>query len=575
MRYLCVHCGNRFEHGNEGELRCPKCMRATGLEKVGDGDARAGRPAWVLPAAIGGLLLVVGVGYAVWAATSADAVGDVVPERPLREGELRGHLRRLGVEEQIGDLASLLAPSDALEDFAEDAVKGTSGPVARARAVVEAIRGRASAGGFVRWSRSSPRETPVLDAAAAFERMAEDGAGARLYPLEVTAVAVAALRSVDVPAMVAEVFAFPGDRVPADPSGKLGYYGVAVWDGEPGKGAPTVLDPFEGHGEAPAPDDVAVKTDVMAVGAAANHRAVHEMVREGDTSKAYALSRAALTLDPTSPTLRSAHAAVVLVSGGGESARGELEAAAQMRDDAPRRNDLAGLALAEGDVDGAARQVGAALEAYPDYPAALGTLAAVHLAQGENELARGELARAEQLDPELHNLPLLWANYYLATRQEGLAAEKALEAVEARPLEWQRRIQAAQVLRAAGRYDEMRRQARTALDQVPAGQKEAIRTLIERALGPTALEPPMDELAEADGAGDEALALPDPDQAFRLGEGSSLLGGDGAPSLEGPSLLGDDAAGGGGGPLLKLGDPSKLKLREPGTSLRLDGLGEE
>jgi len=586
MRYLCVHCGHRFEHtgsadgaktdGDDGDaLRCPKCARTSGIEPAGGAGAGAGggRPGWLLPSLVAAGLLLVAGGYAAWAAFSPDAVGDEVPFRPLSKNELRGHLRRLGVEEPTGAVRDLLQADGDVQRFAKDAVAGAGNdPVARTRAVVDAIRSRASAGGFVRWPRSEPRESPpILDAARTLERIEEDGVGFRAYPLEIAALAVSALRQVGVDAMVAEIAAFPNARTPVDPSGKLGYYGVAVYpSGEPGEGPAKVLDPFEGHGEPPDPGDVDVLDDVEAIAAALDHRAVHQAVREGDVAEAFSSIQAALKLHERSPILRSAHAAILLVSGGGQNAKGEFEAAAQLRSDAPRKNDLAGLYLAEGESDRAAREVGAALEARPDFAGGRATLAAVHLQRGEIDAARRELEQAEKLDPALHNLPLLWANYHLATHDPERAAAKALEAVELRPLEWQRRLQAARVLREAGRYDDMRRQARAALEQVPASQKESIRQLIEQTLGPTALEEPLDEAMAADD-----LAIPEIGDGLELGGDSMLLGeggGGAGAGKKGPGLLGDDADLGGGSPLLKLGDPSTLKLREPGTELRLDGL---
>lgn len=182
--------------------------------------------------------------------------------------------------------------------------------------------------------------------------------------------------------------------------------------------------------------------------------------------------------------------------------------------------------------------------------------------------AEQELRRAEELDAELPILPMLWANYYAETGDLELAAEKAMEAIERRPHDWQNRLGAARILRLAGRYDEMRRQARQVLEDAPPGQEQAVRQLIEQMLGPTALEEPLD---------DEELALDDerlPDGEFQLGEGSALLDDEGELDLggEGPSLGGESLGGGeaGGGPLLKLGDESTLRLREPGTDLRLD-----
>jgi tetratricopeptide (TPR) repeat protein len=501
---------------------------------------------------------IVGGVYFYWARSTPDDVGDEVPLRPLDRLELEGHVRRVGADVPDDQLA-LFDADDALETLGERAEGGS--PVERAEGVVEAIRARASKRGFVTWPTSTPRDTAIKTAARAWDAMQENGAAARLYSLEVTLVAVAALRSADVDAMVAEVYAFPNDRSPPDPSGHLGYYALAIYPNAPGEGTPAILDPHGGRGTEPEEDDFRVLDDLAVLGAFLNHRAMHALVHEGEGDQAFDLSESALKLDRRSPSIRSARGAILLASGGEQQGLEELEAAAQLRRDAPRLNNLAGLALAQQDYETATRQVAQALEQHPDFAGGHATRAALHLAEGETDLGRRELETAQGLDAELPILPMLWANYYLATHETERAAESAAEAIERQPHSWHARLQAAAVFRAAARYDDMRRQARAIMEMVGPDQREMTRQLIERVLGPTALEEPLDD----EPLGDEELpadGLPSAD--FQL-EGGGLLGGGGEGA--GPSL----GVTGEEGPLPNPGDPSTLRLGGgEGSGLQLD-----
>ncbi|MEM9192350.1 MAG: hypothetical protein AAGF12_24460, partial [Myxococcota bacterium] len=241
MRYLCVHCDKRFTHDEDTKPRCPECMRKNGLEVIPEEES-GGRPKWLVPAVGIAVVGAVAGGYAYWAEETPDTVSAEVAFRPLERSELLGHVRRLRADVS-DDQLELFAADEAIEDFASAAVEGQGSSTEKAEAVVEAIRARASKRAFRRWSLSSPRDTPVRDARRTMERLSEDGGRAKLYPLEVAAVAAAALRSEGVEAMLTEIYAFPEDQSPPDPSGHLGYYGIAVYPGEVGEGEPTIYDP--------------------------------------------------------------------------------------------------------------------------------------------------------------------------------------------------------------------------------------------------------------------------------------------------------------------------------------------
>lgn len=569
-RYLCVHCDQRFD-STDAKPRCPKCMRVHGIEKISEGKkaAKADNTRWVGPA-IGLAIVAAAVGgWYWWAKRAPDTVTGEPPARPLEPTERAGYLRLAGVTEH--DLSPLLESNEALDGFAERATSGASSARDKARKIVEAITHRRDAHAFVAMSLDEPRDTPPRVAARAYQWLARDGGRAEMYPLEVAAIAVAALRSREVPAMLAVVESFPGERTPTDPSGYLGYYAVAVFDGEAGHGTAHIYDPYGGRAMFAANDDVRVLTDVQAVGAAIATRAMTRLVHDGDSSRAFDDTTNALKLDDRSPELRGVRGAVLLSSGGLDEGVHEMEAAAEIRQDAPRRNNLAGVYLAKGDIDRATREVQAALESAPDFAGAHATLAALALQRGENEAALGELQTAQRLDPDLAKLPMLWANYYLADGDVDQAETYARRAVERRPHNPESHLLFAQVEKSAGHYEAMRREAHAALDAVPESQRENLRQVITHVLGPTALEedplaggddtgsdvPPGDDVLDDDGLGGAPL---------QLGGGSRLLGTDDgagtAPPLGGEAHDGND--------LLHPGDTSKIHLGEPGGGLHLD-----
>jgi tetratricopeptide (TPR) repeat protein len=589
MRYLCLNCEERFEHDTESKskLRCPKCLRVTGLEKVGDPKkAPPPRSPWLVPGIIAGVLAAAIGGWAVWRARGPVTVGEEVPDGPLAQDVLEAHLRRLHVDAR--PLTRFLTANDALEALGNEA--HGSGAQAIAQGVYEAIRARAAAGALSTWSMGVPRETPIEHAAAAWSWLSEDGSHRRLYPLEVAAIMASALRTRGVNAMLAEAFAFPGDRSPPDPSGHFGYFVVAVYDGEAGEGDPHFYDPWGGHtdasgGGAPESADVRVLTDVQTMGAALSLRAIHMLVRESDAERALSVSEDAIALYPRSPSVRSVRGAILLAAGNAPEALQEFRAAADIREDAPRRNLLASMYLAQGETDDANREVSAALESQPDYAAAHGTLAAIHMASAEPDEALHELQTAERLDPDLHLLPALWANYYAASGELDRAVEYARRAVDASAGDPQTRLMAARIYRMASRYDDMRREARAVLDATPSGRRDQMSQLIRQLLGPSALDAPTDE-ADDELSDEELLADDEGDSELTLGGGggfqlsSPMLGTGSRPASDDLTLHDDEASDdeesddSSDGPALMLGDRSHFRLGGGGgggsDSLHLD-----
>lgn len=584
MRYLCLNCEERFEADPDakGKLRCPKCLRVTGLEKVGDPKKVAPpQNPWLVPGIVAGVLAAAVTGWAVWRSSGPVTVGDEVPDGPIDQAVLEAHLHRLHVDAR--PLARFLVANDAIDALGESAHGGSSQDIAQG--VYESIRGRAEAGAMSAWSMGVPRETPIEDAGAAWGWLDEDGSHHHLYPLEAAAIMASALRTRGVNAVIAEAFAFPGDESPPDPSGHFGYFVVGVYDGEAGEGDPHYYDPYGGHDAAPEESDVNLLNDVQVIGAALSLRAIHMLVRESDAERALSVSQDAIRLYPRSPTIRSVRGAILLAAGNAPEALQEFRAAADIREDAPRRNLLASMYLAQGETDDANREVSAALEEAPDYAAAHGTLAAIHLSSAEPDEALHELQTAERLDPDLHLLPALWANYYAGTGDLDRGVEYARRAVDASAGDPQTRLMAARIYRMASRYDDMRREARAVLEATPSARRDQMSQLIRQLLGPTALEAPMDEedlddeeLEEDEGEGG-SLTLDG--TGFQLGAPS--LGGGSTPDVtlhddEGEAEGADEEEETGDeGPALMLGDRSHFHLgggggttTGSGDSLHLD-----
>jgi tetratricopeptide (TPR) repeat protein len=548
-------------------------MRRNSIEPLEGAAERKRVPRWAVPAAVAAVLVLAGGGYAWWAWVTPGQVSGEVPLRPLGARDLRDWLAHEKVEP--GDLRALLEPDDAVEAFAKKATANAKDPVAKARAVAEALGARSRKNAFVAWATSHPRPEPMRTASQTVDALQADGARHRLYPLEVASLAAAALRAVNVPAMLVEAWAFPDDRSPADPSGHFGYFLVGVWpSGDPTSDAPPALfDPYGARGSDPEERGHRVLTDLQAIAAAMTTEAARVLVDEGDTAAALRLVEAAVRLDRRSPSARTVRGAVLLQTGGVEEGTRELEAAADLRRDGPRRKNLAALLVARNELEAASREITAALEQYPDYADAHAMVAALYLNDGETERARTELETAERLDPHLPNLPQIWSQYHAVRGDFDRAVDRAEEAIRRRPHDWQVRLHAAQVYRAASRYDAMRREAHKVLEMVPEAQRQALEQLIKQVLGPTALDTPLDDaLAEAD---DDTLdeALPDPG-GLKL-EGSGLLG-EGSPRGASGARLGgsggsfDLSGGEPADPLILGADPSKLKLRSPGQRLQLD-----
>jgi Tfp pilus assembly protein PilF len=516
-KYFCAHCDKEFVPEEPGDRpRCPQCMRKGGVEPVQEAGPKTGASRrWAVIIAV--LIVAAGIGYGFYVSTTV-ALEETPPLRPLEPRELSAYLERDQI--QVGLYEPMMMLPDHVDEWPESAVE-----------IAERMHSQSSS-----WSLEQPLPRELMTADQTLAMMDAHEERVKLYPLELATAMTALLRQRGVNAMVAEVWEFEGARAPADPSGTLGYFVTAVYD-QSGPEEPSVyVDAWGGRGEVNV-SSVRVLRDTEVLAAALGTEAIRMFKRSGDGKKALPMIETALLLDPMSPALRAVNATILVESGGIAQGVTEFEAALQLRADGPRKLNLAQLYLAQAgtlEVNGqqaaadaqfseANRIVDEVIETWPRYSHAHLVLATIYMGLGDPERARLELELAESLSPDTAMLWAVWAQYHLAQSDPSTAAAKMKRAVVLDPNNWQLRLQAARVFQVAGDDEAATENVDAALQLVPAEKRTEVRQLADRMMGPRAL-----------------TNSPEPEQ--------------GTPQ----------------DPALMLGDPSNLRLRDPGETLQLD-----
>lgn len=516
-KYFCANCDKEFVlEEPEAKPRCPRCMRRGGVEPVQEvperGEAR--RP-WILLLAL--LLVAAGLGYGVYRATAV-RLEETPPLRPLEPAELAAYLERDQV--QVGTYESLMMLSGGVEGWPGSAAE-----------IASKMQGESA-----RWSLERPLPRDVLGADQTFAAMGSQEERVKLYPLELATAMTALLREHGVKAMVAEAWELEGTSAPADPSGMLGYFVTAVYESAEAEEPSAYFDPW-GGGEVES-SSVRVLRDTEVLAAALGADATRIFARSGDATKALPMAETALLLDPLSPSLRGVNATILLESGGIEQAVKEFQAALQLRPDGPRELNMVQLHLAqagilemngqqeaaEAEFNQGSRIVGEVIERWPRYARAHVLMASVYLSTDESERARLELETAEPLNPDAPLLWSIWAQYDLTANDPIAAAGKMKRAVSLDPDNWQLRLQAARVLQGADDDEGAEENLAAAMQMVPPEKRADVQRFVERMMGARA---PRDATPQA--------------------------------AEQTPS-----------DPALMLGDPSNLRLRDPGEALQLE-----
>jgi tetratricopeptide (TPR) repeat protein len=360
------------------------------------------------------------------------------------------------------DLATLLRPTEALEALDDaDFILAPEEPFEFAHA------------------RSAEVRLPdrVLAAVSSGDR--------RAYPIEVASLAVAALRSKEHgrrPARVMEVTGMKGVASP-DPTGRFGYYVVEV-DGE-------IFDVFGARSEVEV-ERGRLLDDVEAIAAAGAVNALVLISSGGDVTRALRMSRRARELDPKSPSIRAVEGTILMVTGKLEEGERELEAALSLSPDPARKNIVAGLKLAMGEMSSAWKLMEEALDEDPELGPAYVTRAGLELARGDLRGARASLTKAETIDPELPALAVLFAQIDLSENDPASAKRRVRAEIEKHPDDPQVHMAAVQIFHATSDYDAMRRSVQAVLRLSPPAQRPMLEEQIRGLFGPSALIAPLD-----------------------------------------------------------------------------------
>lgn len=478
-RYLCVNCDLGFDVDptSDAEIRCPRCMRKNLVEQP---RSEVVKPSPVRFVVLGLAAVVAAAlvgGYALWSRTRPTNVGENVPRTPLDEGELRGHLRRLGVD---------TPENRALFANGRD-VDALFGALARKKPTLAVAAMRQALERYVashRLEGASPRgeRTGAFLAPNAMARALRGRGRVAASSIEATLLAVVALREADVDARVAEVFAYSDGGVP-DPSGFSGRYFVEV-PADSGHGR-TLVDVFAPNGRTGVPRRGATRTlnDVEAVAAAMTVRALVSATRDHDAQAGLASVEDALRLDPRSVCARSTRAMLLAMTGAIPQATEEAVAAEAIRADPPRLLFHASLLLASGEGAQAEALVQRAVTASPDFVQAHAMLATLALARSRTDEARVELERVQRDDPENEALPNLWAGYYLLTGNPDEAARQLDRLVAQHPNDPMVRVQAAYTFVQGGMRERALLQLRAALAMVQGEERSALLERIGQTFG--------------------------------------------------------------------------------------------
>jgi tetratricopeptide (TPR) repeat protein len=434
------------------------------------------------------LALLLGAGSAayLWHVKHRFVAGQV-PLLPIPADEVAGHVRAIA-ELDAGDLARLLVPDPSVAEFAARAAAGKANATERANAIVAALQQRKQKQAFVEWTRVDPRNGPPLTAADTLKALKSDRARRQLYPLELAALAVAGLRSLDIPALVVEVYRYPNERTPVDASGRLGYYAVLVPGSDEKHGR--LFDAYAGRNSVPVAADYAVLNDAQVVGAALSIRAMHRLKNAFDPPAARADAEGALKLVPKSPSAHSVLAEVLFASPDTVAdAPHELDEALKLHPDAARHNNLALHAIAEQIALRATTHIKAALDECPDYALALVVRAAWFLNIDEIPPTFDSLELAKKLEPDLALLPQIEAQLHAKMGDIDLALQSAAEAVKRRPADPQPLFILARIEHTAGHEADMRKHATAILDFVPVADRERRRAMLISAFGEQVFDP--------------------------------------------------------------------------------------
>ena len=510
MQYTCANCDHTFE-SDEEKPRCPKCLRRHGLipdtgednDKKGAGRKAAGGsalsrelPPGVVPGrsarnklialVVVAVLVVGGVGAGIYFLVRkkpSAAVPDQVPLGPAKVALLKQVARKRGVP-----LETVYFAPDA------DVTK-------RGRALGHGGDARAVAGRILAFVRSGlpqgdtgktmagakpwmtlrptgrPKASNLMTAGQLFGALIQQRP-VTVVDYELACLYLALARAAGLKAVLAEIYRNTDQKGPADPSGYLGHFGVALYTGPKYAGRPTlVVDPTRGRMNQAKEFEVLTDLEAAAHGLSLQGEALLRL--HGAPADANEAIAGAVKLAPRSATVNAARGMLLLKTGGLEPGLDALRTARTLREDAPRYL-LVGVAYAlKKDFGRAMTNIDQAIGHDADYAQAYLWKAQFQLARGKLEEAVTQLDKAQELAPDLPEALVLRATLLTMKNKPTQAMALLRRALKKDPQNDDARFALFRLLYVTGDEQDANAEAKKWLAMVPQSQRGQLQQLID------------------------------------------------------------------------------------------------
>ena len=296
---------------------------------------------------------------------------------------------------------------------------------------------------------------------------------------ELAALTLALARASGLHAVLAEIYQHQDLKGPADPSGFLGHFGVAVYAAKTCAGEPElVLDPARGTiGTA---KEYEVLTDLRAAAHGLSLRAFGLLRSSGDLAAAAEASGLAVKLEPRSATLHAARGMLLLSTGAMDPAQDSFRMALGVREDGPRLLLAAlGMAQKSKSMTEALASLDQALNRDPDFALGHAFKAQFLLQQGKVAEAQASLDRAQELAPELPEALVLRAQLLHAEQKTPQAIALLRQAIQRDPQSHEARLALWQVLTMSGDEEAAGAEEKALLALVPPAQRGQTKEMLQ------------------------------------------------------------------------------------------------
>lgn len=327
--------------------------------------------------------------------------------------ELEARLRQAGIP--ASEVVVAFAPSSEIEALARELARGSTEPIAIADFLYDGLVELKRRGTIQGDRDNSPKQRAPKTAVGLLAAARTPGADTKAGCYELTALFVAAARSVGVAALGVE-------REEPWGTGQIGHVMAAVRDVG---GALRIYD-LQNETQPPA-HGVRELSDLELAAHHYNHLSVAAYLG-GDLRRALRAIDWALSLASSAPSFVNNRATVLAALGEREQAVAEATHAVHLAPRVPLyRYQLGRLLLAGGELEAAATAMQQALALRPSYHLARRDLAWAYLLSGRDAAGQEELDRVLRADPSTPDVHLYLGLLHIALGRKELALEVARE----------------------------------------------------------------------------------------------------------------------------------------------------